>query len=73
MEAHLALGDRAAALRAYHRYAEVLERELAVAPGEAIGAMYQRLRAGTLDRDEKRQTRTWHPSPNRLSWAATSS
>ncbi len=52
MEAHLALGNRAAALRAYHRFAEVLERELAVAPGEAIGAMYERLRAGTLDHDE---------------------
>ncbi|HEX6049597.1 MAG TPA: BTAD domain-containing putative transcriptional regulator, partial [Gemmatimonadaceae bacterium] len=52
MEAHLALGNRAAALRVYHRFAEVLERELAVAPGEAIGAMYQRLRAGTLDHDE---------------------
>lgn len=51
MEAHLALGDRAAALRSYHRYAEVLERDLAVAPGEAIGAMYQQLRAGTLNRD----------------------
>ena len=52
MEAHLALGDRAAALRAYHRYAEVLERDLATAPGDAIGAMVQQLRAGTLDRDE---------------------
>ena len=52
MEAHLALGDRAAALRSYHRYAEVLERDLAVSPGEAIGAMYQQLRAGTLNRDE---------------------
>lgn len=52
MEAHLALGDRAAALRSYHRYAEVLERDLAVAPGEAIGTMYQQLRAGTLNRDE---------------------
>ena len=52
MEAHFALGNRAAALRAYHRFAEVLERELAVAPGEAIGATYQRLRAGTLDHDE---------------------
>ncbi|WP_439687160.1 bacterial transcriptional activator domain-containing protein [Cupriavidus oxalaticus] len=49
MEAHLALGDRAAALRSYHRYAEVLERDLAVAPGEAIGAMYQQIRAGTPD------------------------
>src|SRR3990170_5838361 len=52
MEAHLALGDRAAALRSYHRYAEVLERDLAVPPGEAIGALYQQLRAGTPNRDE---------------------
>ena len=52
MEAHLALGDRAAALRSYHRYAEVLEHDLGVAPGEAIGAMYQQLRAGTINRDE---------------------
>src|SRR5918994_2490603 len=52
MEAHLALGGRAAALRSYHRDAEGLERELAVAPGEAIGAMYQQLRAGTPNRDE---------------------
>jgi len=52
MEAHLALGDRTAALRSYHRYAEVLERDLEVAPGEAIGAIYKQLRAGTLNRDE---------------------
>jgi DNA-binding SARP family transcriptional activator len=52
MEAHLALGDRAAALRSYHRYAEVLHRELGVAPGETIGAMYQQLRAGARDPDE---------------------
>src|SRR5215510_5249548 len=50
MEAHLALGDRAAALRSYHRYAEVLERDLEVSPGEVIRAMYQQLRA--LNRDE---------------------
>jgi DNA-binding SARP family transcriptional activator len=37
MEAHLALGDRAAALRSYHRYAEVLERELEVAPARRSG------------------------------------
>ncbi len=48
MEAHLALGGRAAALRCYHRYAEVLQRELAVAPSEAIEAMYRELRAGTI-------------------------
>ena len=51
MEAHLALGDRAAALRCYHRYAQVLERELAAAPGEAIGAMYQQLRGRILERE----------------------
>jgi DNA-binding SARP family transcriptional activator len=52
MKAHLELGNRAAALRAYHRFAEVLERELGVAPGGAIGAIYQQLRAGTLDHDQ---------------------
>ena len=52
MEAHLALGDRGAALRSYHRYAEVLERDLAVEPGEAIGAMYRELRANTANREE---------------------
>lgn len=52
MEAHLALGERAAAMRSYHRYAEALERDLAAAPGEAIRAMYQQLRAGTLTGDE---------------------
>jgi DNA-binding SARP family transcriptional activator len=52
MEAHLALGERAAALRSYHRCAEALERDLAVAPGEAIGTLYQQLRAGALNRDE---------------------
>jgi DNA-binding SARP family transcriptional activator len=52
MEAHLALEDRAAALRSYHRYAEVLDRELGVAPGEAIAAMYRKLQAGTRDREE---------------------
>ena len=52
MEAHLALGDRAAALRSYHRYAEVLEHDLAVAPSEAIEAIYQELRSGIPNRDE---------------------
>lgn len=52
MEALLALGDRAAALRSYHRYAQVLERDLAVAPGAAIRSMYQQLRTGALNRDE---------------------
>src|SRR5262245_21661076 len=50
MEAHLALGERAAALRSYHRYAEALQRDLEAPPGEAIRAMYQHLLA--LNRDE---------------------
>ena len=53
MEAHLALGDRGAALRSYHRYAEVLERDLAVEPGEAIRAMYRQLRAKTPHREQR--------------------
>ena len=70
MEAHLALGDRAAAVRSYHRCAEVLDRDLGVAPGEAIRAMYRQLRAGTVNREEVRGE-DLAPSPNRLSWAAT--
>jgi DNA-binding SARP family transcriptional activator len=45
MEAHLARGNRGAALRSYHRYAEVLERDLALEPGEATAAIYRQLRA----------------------------
>jgi DNA-binding SARP family transcriptional activator len=52
MEAHLALGDRSAALRAYHRYAEVLGRDLGLEPGDAIGALYRQLRAYSPDREE---------------------
>ncbi|MEJ2086641.1 MAG: AAA family ATPase, partial [Acidobacteriota bacterium] len=52
MEAHLALGDRAAALRSYHRHAELLEHDLGVAPGEAIEAVYEQLRTGTINRDD---------------------
>src|SRR5262245_35429144 len=52
MQAHLALGDRTAALRSYHRYAEVLERDLAAAPGEAIEALYQKLRPAAPNRNE---------------------
>jgi DNA-binding SARP family transcriptional activator len=52
MEAHLALGDRVAALRAYHRYAEMLDRDLGMTPGEAIRALYRQLRTGTDHRKE---------------------
>ncbi|MEW6474904.1 MAG: AAA family ATPase [Actinomycetota bacterium] len=50
MEAHLALGDRSAALRSYHRYAEVLQRDLELEPGEAIAAMYRQLRSAAPNR-----------------------
>jgi transcriptional activator len=52
MEAHLALGDRSAALRSYHRYAEILERDLALQPDDAIAAIYRQLRTSTLHREE---------------------
>lgn len=44
--AHLELGDRATALRCYHRHAEALERELGVAPADAVEALYAKLRSG---------------------------
>ena len=54
IEAHLALGDRAAALSSYHRCAEALDRDLGVAPGEAIRTMYRQIRAATVNREEVR-------------------
>jgi DNA-binding SARP family transcriptional activator len=51
MEAHLALGDRGAALRSYHRYAEALKRDLALEPGEAVKAMYRQLRTHAPHRE----------------------
>jgi DNA-binding SARP family transcriptional activator len=53
MKAHLARGDRSAALRSYHRYAEMLERELAAEPGPAIRAMYRQLHASTPHLEER--------------------
>jgi DNA-binding SARP family transcriptional activator len=52
MEAHLALGDRAAALRSYHRYTQVLERDLAMEPGTALQSLYRELRDPTPDRGD---------------------
>jgi DNA-binding SARP family transcriptional activator/tetratricopeptide (TPR) repeat protein len=54
MEAHLALGDRSAALRCYHRYAEVLRCDLGLEPGQAIGTIYRQLRA-SIPRREAQQ------------------
>lgn len=65
MEAHLARGDRGAALRSYHRYAEVLERDLGLEPGEAIAAMYRKLRADAPNREalQRRDTAPVAGSP----------
>lgn len=43
MRLHLANGDRASALRTYHRNATVLRRELGVDPGPTTQALYQQL------------------------------
>ena len=43
MRLHLANGDRASALRAYHRCATLLRQELGVDPSSTTQALYQRL------------------------------
>ena len=63
MEGYLALGDRAGALRAFHRCAETLERELAVAPGEGLKGIYQQLRAETAGRGLDDQPQPASESP----------
>ncbi len=52
MRAHLALDERVAALRVYHRYAEALERDLGVEPGEVIQALYEQARVAAVEREE---------------------
>jgi DNA-binding SARP family transcriptional activator len=52
MEANIELGQRAAALRCYHRYTEVLERDLGVVPSEAIEGLYRQLRSGSISGDD---------------------
>ncbi len=47
MRAHARRGERAEALRVYHRVVEVLDRELGVEPDAATKAVYQELRAGS--------------------------
>jgi len=43
---HAALGERAQALRAYRRFADKLQAELEVEPGNATVKLYERLQAG---------------------------
>ncbi|MCE7989531.1 MAG: 6-hydroxy-D-nicotine oxidase [Caldilinea sp. CFX5] len=43
MRLHALQGDRAAALQTYHTCVTILQRELAVEPGEAVQLAYQRL------------------------------
>ncbi|MCV2490974.1 AAA family ATPase [Geodermatophilus sp. YIM 151500] len=58
METHLARGDRNAALRSYHRYAEALGRDGAVEPSDAIRAVYRQLRPTTPHRTERQGAQT---------------
>ncbi len=60
MRAQLALNDRTAALRAYHRYAEALERDLGVEPDATVRALYEQARAGAVEHEERPGT---DPSP----------
>lgn len=46
MEAYLALGDRAGALRLYQALAVRLQEDLAIEPGEELRAFYRRIVAG---------------------------
>jgi DNA-binding SARP family transcriptional activator/DNA polymerase III delta prime subunit len=43
MKAHLDLGDKSAALRCYHRYADVLEHDLGLTPGKEVEDLYHQL------------------------------
>lgn len=62
MRLHLANGDRARALRAYHRCATVLRQELGVDPAPATQALYQRL----LRVEEENPTPVPAPSSSQL-------
>jgi DNA-binding SARP family transcriptional activator len=46
MQAHLALGNRALALRAWQRCVDVMEREIGLAPLPATRAVYEQILAG---------------------------
>ena len=48
MAAHLDLEDKSAALRCYHHYADVLEHDLGLTPGEEIEELYRQLRTGAV-------------------------
>ena len=48
MRLHAPTGDRAAALQVYHTCVTVLQRELGVAPGAAIGAAHTQLLAAVI-------------------------
>lgn len=53
VEAHLALDDRAAALRCYHRFVEAFELDLGMPPGESVRDMYRRVRIGWAEREDE--------------------
>ncbi len=53
MEAHLGLNDKSAALRCYHHYADVLEHDLGLTPGQEIEDLYRQLRKGAPRRGDE--------------------
>jgi len=69
IEAHVALGDRTAALRVYHRCAAALESDFAVAPGEKIARIYRQLQASGTKHNVL-PTRIWNLSLSHRSWVA---
>ena len=73
MEAHLALGDRAAVFRSYHQYAEALKRDLGVPPDDAIEGIYQQLQENNRDGADRLIIATASESPfvgRALEWTA---
>jgi DNA-binding SARP family transcriptional activator len=57
LEAYLGVDEKSAALRCYHRYAETLERDLGLTPGEEIEGLYRQLRKGeSRQKDERGAT-----------------
>lgn len=61
IKAHRALEDRNAAMRAYHRYADAMERDLGVAPGEKVRKLYREIRDGFAPSDDMESADTTTP------------
>ena len=62
MEAHVALGDTAQAMRCYERLWQVLDEELDVEPSEKTQSLYVAIKQGRLQPRRRRPSRS-RPSP----------